>query len=477
MIFLIPVKNAETKSCVHTLTFVMQRALFWVAKHNLTQFLDPATRANLRLTCCFLARVIHVPRTLEPFATIEPAKEYARNCKGLRVWAMDIWSHKRDEKSSRFYAGTLSSFLMTMEWYEKNGKERCFYEIIHSPDDNLLSQTGTHAYLDLEFYRRHCKHSMTDEEILDVVTKDFMRTLRQEFDPDKTVAILPQVLTAHNKDKFSSHVVFRVEVDGVLTVFPSNFAVGAVVRKWEYEHERDGVFYYEDDEGTMYFVSDGGVYTLRRQIRTMNSTKMRQNRYLTSSRNGTQLENTMIQYHDYGTSREFRIAPPPMLTDVKELDGQEPVRTSVFWGAFIAMKKPGKRGLTNGDAGSSKRPKLDKKNREGGLLSRCCDWIVSLDPGSSIRGVTPSGENNDKYMFETTSRLCFVGTVKCAYEHSSNHVYYTIRLGDMHGMQYCHDPNCAPLGGQQVEMPQSLKEHMNIACFYGIMVKNLLTKP
>ena len=103
-----------------------------------------------------------------------------------------------------------------------------------------------------------------------------------------------RVLTAHSEKKFSAHVVVRVFSDGVLTVFPDNFSVGAVVRKWEYGHDStDDVLYHTDDEGERKFIADGGVYTLRRQIRTMASTKMGQQRYFTATRSDVKIADSI----------------------------------------------------------------------------------------------------------------------------------------------------------------------------------------
>lgn len=448
----------------------MDKLKYWVVVKQIVQFLGPQDRKSLRGTCRYMATRIHTPRPLEMYWKIEPARDHATHCKGLRIWGMDAWSHKRQCKTSRFLVGTLASFLKTMNRYEIRGEQRCFYEIIHSPGDGLKSETWTNAYLDLEFHRPGHTSGKSDEEILKIAVKSFKGALRREVGVGEKADILPIQTTAHKSSKFSAHVVFRIAVDGMAVVFPDNFSVGAVVRKWEYDHQGDKeVFYYLDADKEVRFIADGGVYTLRRQFRTMDSTKFREERYLRPTDPETTLAQSMVQYHDYGTSWGFDTPFPNVLT-VTELDGTSPVQTSVFWERYLAMKKPGKRMSASRSASDNKKSRVEYTPRGGDLLSSCCDWLVSLDPGSSIRGVS---KREDSCLFDMDSRMCRIRKRN----HFGNHIYYTIRIGDMFAVQYCHDGDCVATGIKpRIEMPPALKEHMNLASFFQMTVENILTK-
>lgn len=456
-----------------------QHALYLVARFHLR----PVDRASLRLACRALAYTIHFPCALKRFHHIDPANEHAEKCKGLRVWAMDIWIKREKRYSKCFWAGTLSSFVRTMQHMERQKKERCFYEIIHHPDNRLLSACGTHAYLDLEYERQYCTHSVPDDDLTQRIVKEFINVLRKEFTASEggedRIVVKPIVLTAHNEKKYSVHAIFWVRVNGVLTLFPDNYAVGAVVRKWEFQHERTPWHYYLQDDGKYKFITDEGVYSFRRQIRTLNSTKMGQGRYLMCADPQVTLVDTMIQNHDYGTSRNFRTPAPPMLTHVTEIDGRAPEGTSNFWGPFLASKGPSsssaKRANNGHDASSAlwKRPKINCVPQGTDLLSRCADWIASLDPGTHVDKAAKNPKYPGSYMFTTNSRMCRIRER----DHRGNKVYYTIRLGDMFARQKCHDGDCMAEGKDiHVDMPQSLMEHMTLAVFYDQMVKGLMTR-
>lgn len=451
---------------------------------------------TLRLLCKKYAAAIHIPKTLVTFYTIEDAVAYAKKCKGLRVWGKDKYKIDKKTKTCCFYVGTMSSMVMTLRYLSVRKLERCYYEIIHVSGDNLQSETGTRAYLDLEYDRNISTHTIPDSSVISEVVRDFIPYLRSELesymkdhmkdrlsgDTEDTgdtgnIHIKSAVLTAHSDQKFSAHVIFRVYIDNVEVMFQSVYCVGAIFRKWEYaREEKDPYYYHCQSSGKKSFIADCGVYTKRRQFRMLNNTKLGQNRYLVSSNDKMEYVGAAIQDHDFGTSRKFDVNPP-VLISVTEADGREAVQTSSLWGDFISIHTL-KRGpqvlgsITRTDGSKRLKQRHDISDEDGSLLAECIRWIENLEPGSKIRNYHNRRNTNNFIYFESTSKVCRIAKR----EHKGNHVYWGIRLGDTIATQYCRDEVCGARNGKQVELSDDLKKHMVLAKSFEMMVFELLRK-
>jgi hypothetical protein len=431
---------------------------------------DAADVRNLRLTCRTFAMRFHRPRaSLVPFDKMRPAYEYAQQCRGLRVWARDLGSAKS------YHTGTLATWLRTMEWYRRHNKEICYYEILHSPDEELQSASWTSPYMDLDLSRKYLKHGVPDAVVVSTMVRRFVRFLQRELgsddDEERTVNVRPIILTAHSAQKFSVHIVFRLSIGGRAAVFPDNFSVGALVRKFEHEVE-DEIFYFINGDGDRDCIIDPGVYTLRRQFRTAFSNKTGEERPLVPLIKNLPLALTLVQYHDHGTSWDFDSPPPLVLEGIAEVDGSAVDRGSKNWDdmQLRGKKRGGSSGLDGGRPTKARATCEIPVGRQ--LMARCAEWLVSLEEQCSLKDVV---RIDDKLC-----RFTLHGDCVCkrrGRRHLSNEVYYTIKLGDLFALQHCRDRDCIALGQRvEVEMPLALKRVMMMAVFFGNMVEEILIK-